>query len=185
MLSRIFKQRQTHVIHHYMKTLQGASPAQLALLGVPCHTQKVGTVFPSNTRLFSTSGKSSSSSSEDSDLDVGETRRPQSSFQGQRDARAFDPRAIIESIPRVIAEEVEQWSEEQVTKFISSVDRAIAFSNRETINASIENIKAMDAFLASRLEKENISAEQFDNTMIFISLCNGRGVRDTQTNSKY
>lgn len=85
----------------------------------------------------------------------------------------------------MIAEEVEQWSEEQITKFTSQVDRALAFSNRDTVQASLENIKKMDAWLASRLDNESISVEQFDNTMIFVSLCNSRGVRETLTSQKY
>lgn len=69
MLSKLVRSHKTHSIHHIVKTLNGATQTQLIFLGVQ---QPTSGMIAIPHRLFSSSS-SSTSSADESDLEVMET----------------------------------------------------------------------------------------------------------------
>ncbi len=63
MLSKLLRQKQTHVAHHYFKSINAASNAQLMFLGLPTQISALQTMQGGSIRLFSTKDKLSSSES--------------------------------------------------------------------------------------------------------------------------
>jgi hypothetical protein len=86
---------------------------------------------------------------------------------------------VLESVARTVEEEVPSMSKDDLTKFVGQVDRAIAFSDRNTIRANREMVAPLDEFLASKLP--NLEGDENNllmQTAIFISLLRSRQITD-------